>query len=95
METVMRKMFMCEHQVVPNLSREMQQEIHSYGREGIKVLYSFSNIDEKCMYSVIKSPDRLSIEAFFSELRIPCDSIMEVQVFFEGKGFIEDWKQAA
>jgi hypothetical protein len=95
METGMRKMFICEHQVVPNLSREMQQEIHSSGREEVEVLYSFSNIDEKCMYSVIKSPDRLSIEAFFSERRIPCDSIMEVEAFFEGKGLVDDWKQAA
>jgi len=95
METGNQKMFICEHQVVPNLNREMLQEIHSSVREGVGVLYSFSNIDEKCMYSVIKSPDRLSIEAFFSELRIPCDSIMEVQAFVEGKGIIEDWKQAA
>ena len=95
METGNQKMFICEHQVVPNLSREMLQETHTSAREGVEVLYSFSNIDEKCMYSVIKSPDRLSIEAFFSELRIPCDSIMEVQAFVEGKGIIEDWKQAA
>ncbi len=34
-------------------------------------------------------------EAFMSGLRIPCDSITEVEVLIEGKGDIGDWKQAA
>ncbi len=94
MENDMR-MFICEHQVVQSLSRELLRNMHFSSGEEVEVLYSFSNIEKKCMYSVIKSPDRLSIEAFMSDLRIPCDSIMEVEVFIEGKGDIEDWKQAA
>ncbi len=89
------RMFISEHQVVSDLNRDLIMKMHSASVKGIEVLYSFSNIEEKCMYTVIKSPDRLSVEAFMSELRIPCDSIMEVEVFIEGKGEIEDWKQAA
>ena len=94
MEKDMR-MFISEHQVVSDISRDLIMKMHSASGKGVEVLYAFSNIGEKCMYSVIKSPDRLSIEAFMSELRIPCDSIMEVEVFVEGKGEPEDWKQAA
>ncbi len=89
------RMFISEHQVVSDLSRDLIRKMHFASGKGVEVLYSFSNIEEKRMYTVIKSPDRLSIEAFVSELRIPCDSIMEVEVFIEGKGEIEDWKEAA
>ncbi len=94
MEKDMR-MFISEHQVVPDISRDLIRKMHFASGKGVEVLYSFSNLEEKRMYAVIKSPDRLSIEAFMSELRIPCDSIMEVEVFVEGKGEMEGWKEAA
>ena len=85
--------FICEHQVVPELDLNMVRNIHKTTIQGIKVLYTFTNIDQKCMYSVIESHDRLTVEAFFSELRIPCDMITEVEVQGEGRETLQDLRE--
>lgn len=89
--------FICEHQVVPDLDQVVIKNMHNASTLGLTVLYSFSNLDEKCMYSVVSAPDRLTVESFLSSLRLPCDSIMEVQVFGEGKDMLMDlrYKRAA
>ncbi|MGA2193525.1 MAG: hypothetical protein ABSG42_09160 [Nitrospirota bacterium] len=84
MEKRPTRRFICEHQVFPNLAPDKIRNMHTAKKPGLTVLYSFSNIDEKCMYSVLESPDRLTIESFFNDLRIPCDSIMEIEYFAEG-----------
>ncbi|HLB25059.1 MAG TPA: hypothetical protein VJM83_01890 [Nitrospirota bacterium] len=86
----MSRRFLCEHQVVPDLDLRLIQTMHGASRPGMNLLFSFSNLGEKCMYSVVESPDRLTVESFFSDLRIPCDSIMEVEVLGEGMGNVTD-----
>ena len=82
--------FICEHQVVPDLTEERIREIHARVDEGLRVLYTFSNLDEKCMYSVIESRDRRSVEKLFESLRVQCDCIMEIEVQGEGTDRIQD-----
>lgn len=82
--------FICEHQVVPDLTEELIRDIHAHVDEDLKVLYTFSNLDEKCMYSVVESRDRRTVEKLFESLRIQCDSIMEVEVQGEGMSRIQD-----
>jgi hypothetical protein len=84
------KRFICEHQVVPNLDRGLLKNMHRTLRQEINVLYTFSNLTEKCMYSVIESHDRLTVESFFSDMRIPWDRIVEVDLQGEGREKLED-----
>lgn len=84
------KRFICEHQIVPNLDREILKNIHRTLRQEINVLYTFSNLSEKCMYTVIESHDRLTVESFFSDMRIPLDNITEVELQGEGRDKFED-----
>jgi hypothetical protein len=82
--------FICEHQVVPDLDQVVIRDMHHSTLQGVTVLYTFSNLDEKCMYSVVAAPDRLTVESFMGSLRLPCDSIMEVQVMGEGQDMVLD-----
>jgi hypothetical protein len=82
--------FVCEHQVVPGLDIDRIKNMHKTKRQDIKVLYSFSNLEERCMYTVLESHDRLHVEAFFSDMRIPWDSILEVDVQGEGREEVKD-----
>lgn len=84
------KRFICEHQVVPQLTRELLKNLHRTLRQEVNVLYTFSNLTEKCMYTVIESHDRLTVESFFSDMRIPLDSITEVELQGEGRDRLED-----
>ena len=85
--------FICEHQVVPDLDQVVIKNMHRLNVQGLSVLYTFSNLDEKCMYSVVSAPDRLTVESFMGSLRLPCDSIMEVQVMGEGKDMLLDLRE--
>ncbi len=84
--------FICEHQVVPDLTEELIRGIHASAHEGLSVLYTFSNLDEKCMYSVIESRDRRSVEKLFESLRVQCDCIMEIEVQGDGTDRIQDFR---
>ena len=86
---LLKKRFICEHQVVPRLDLETIYKLHRPAGE-VSVLYSFSNLDEKCLYTVVESPDRFSVESFFTGMKVPCDSIMEVEVQGEGTDSIQD-----
>ena len=91
MQSPLRR-FICEHQVVPDLTEELIRNIHTYKGDDVRVLYTFSNLDEKCMYSVIESQDRRSVEKLFEALGIQCDSIMDVELQGEGMERIHDFR---
>ncbi len=86
--------FVCEHQIVPNLDMELIHNMHRTLKQEIRVLYTFANLREQTMCSVIESHDRLTVEAFFTSMRIPCDKITEVEVQGEGREKIEDLREA-
>src|SRR5512140_2371571 len=87
------KRFICEHQAVPDLDIELVKNMHRTLKQEIRVLYTFGNLTDKCMYSVIESNNRLSLEAFFSSMRIPCDKITEVDIQGEGREKVFDLRE--
>ena len=86
------KRFLCEHQVFPDLDMNVINRMHGAARKGLRVLYTFSNLDEKCMYSVIEGTGRRAVELFLSELGIPCDTVMEVEAQGQ-EGQVEDLRR--
>ena len=85
--------FVCEHQVVPGLNLEHVKNLHRTKRQDVNVLYSFSSLEERCMYTVVESHDRLHVESFFSDMRVPWDSIIEVDIQGEGREEVMDRRE--
>ena len=85
--------FVCEHQVVPGLDLERIKNLHRTKRQDIDVLYSFASLEERCMYTVVQSHDRMHVESFFSDMRIPWDSIIEVEIQGEGREEVKDLRE--
>jgi len=96
---MLSKRFICEHRSVPGIEgverlidTNMVRGLHRSKRQDIKVLYSFVNLKDQLMYSVLDAHDRQSVESFFSDMRIPLEGVMEVELQCEGKGNIIDLK---
>lgn len=87
---MLTKRFICEHQNIPGLDKEMMRNMHRALHQEVRVLYSFANLEEKRMYSVVESHDSLTVESFFRELRIPWDTITEIELQCEGRGEVQD-----
>ncbi len=90
---LLTRRFICEHQVVPGLDLNRIKDMHKTKRQDINVLYSFASLEERCMYTVVESHDRMHVEAFFSDMRVPWDSIIEVDVQGEGRETVKDLRE--
>jgi hypothetical protein len=87
------RIFICEHEVVPDLDIDLVRNMHRSLKQEIKVLYTFGSLQEKCMYTVIESHDRLTLEVFFSGMRIPWGKITEVDIQGEGREWVQDLRE--
>lgn len=87
---MLTKRFICEHQVLSGLDKGLIDKLHKSLRQDVKVLQSFTNLQENMMYTVIDSHDRLTVESFFSDHRVPWNSITEVELQCEGRSDIQD-----
>lgn len=90
---MLTRRFMCEHEVISGLGSELIKNIHRTKRQDIRAIYSFANLQENLLYTVIDTHDRMTLEAFFSDLRIPFNSITEVELQCEGRNDIQDLRK--
>jgi hypothetical protein len=89
---MLTKRFLTEHEIISGLDKELIKNIHRSKRQDVRAIYSYANPAERLLYTVIDTHDRMTLEAFFSDLRIPFNTITEVELQCEGRNDVQDMR---